>query len=298
MELQIYTNQYPQVKMHFTNPLQYLLYHLPEKKGNYDEAWKLFSNEEFENSLVQFKLAYDMQNPDVLILQAIAICEYQLFKYREALITINKALELQDEPVILQTKASILTELSKKDKDEKLMLIAKSLYEKILIGDRNSTILCNYGNCLYNLKNINDAIRIYEEALGLNPNNAEAWNCLGNAYNEVGLSQNAIKCFDNAQLVNPELMQAVFNKGQTIYTKFRNPILGLEFMLHATHMDKSNTFELEFPYIYFWISEAFLEVGDFQNALQMNSKGLEIYPSDICFNKQRDRIQQVINWCS
>jgi tetratricopeptide (TPR) repeat protein len=274
---------------------KYLLYQIPEKSNKYDEAWRLYFNSDYENALILFKDIYnEKEDNEPLFLNAIAICEYSIYRYKEALISINKALEYINEPQLKLTKASILTELGNERKDDKLLLAAKEIFEEILPSFSNATLLYNYGNCLSNLKKYKEAKFAFEESLKLDPNNERVWNSLGNIYNELTFPQFALNCFDNALTINPELTQAIFNKGQTVFRKFGKAEIGLKIMLESIELDRGKIFELEFPYTYFWIAEAYLNLGDIRNALKMNTKGYNLYPGDNHFINQKDRIKKGI----
>ncbi|MGE3825494.1 MAG: tetratricopeptide repeat protein [Bacteroidia bacterium] len=255
------------------------------------DVWKLYFNKDFEKALILFKQIIKSDENNILVLNAIAVCEYMLYHYKEALISINKAIDLVDDPKLLSTKASILTELGNEAQDDKLLSIAKDLFNEILVHERDAIILYNYGNCLNSLKQYKEAKIAYEESLSFDPNNEKVWNSLGNVYNELKVPQLGLQCFDKALTINPDLVHAIFNKGHTIFKYFGNAELGLNIMLESFKLDTNKTFELEFRYAYFWVAEAYLHLGDIINAIKMNNNGLRIHPTDSFFHLQKERIK-------
>jgi len=69
------------------------------------------------------------------------------------------------------------------------------------------------GNDFINLKRYEDAIKCYDEALKINPEDAFAWNNKGIALDNLGRYDEAIACYDEALKINPEDAFAWYNKG-------------------------------------------------------------------------------------
>ena len=60
------------------------------------------------------------------------------------------------------------------------------------------------------------AIRLYKQALFLEPAFTEAWNNLANAYNAISEPNNALECFNRALAVDPEYGKAMLGKAKTL----------------------------------------------------------------------------------
>lgn len=264
---------------------------IPENTDIETEAWKHFFNKNYDKALTLFKDLLKRDNASSSLHQAASVCEYELFRYKEALISINKSLELKNSVIATLNKASILTEWGKEKDDKEMLSLAISLYQEVLKTNRECSILYNYGNCLMHLKDFIEASRIFSESIEINPNKAEVWNSLGQCKNELKQPQLALQCFDKALSINPDLSQAIFNKGQTIFRVFGHVRLGLNIMLESVEADPDNRHELEFTYVYFWIAEAYLTLRDMDNANMYNSKGLNLNPTDAFFIQQKDRIK-------
>ncbi len=69
------------------------------------------------------------------------------------------------------------------------------------------------GNAHYGAEGFDLAIADYDQAIGLNPGYADAYNNRGNAYNDKGEYDRAIEDYDQAIRLNPNLAYAYSNRG-------------------------------------------------------------------------------------
>ena len=81
------------------------------------------------------------------------------------------------------------------------------------IESKSAEVWFNRGLALHSLGNYDDAIKAYDEAIRLDPNLAEAWNNKGNALGKQGKYDKAINCFDEAIWLDPNLASAWYSKG-------------------------------------------------------------------------------------
>lgn len=266
-----------------------LLYKVPESSSNND-AWELYLNKEFDKALPIFK-DFSKTHDNAIIWNALAVCNYELFHYREALIAINKAIELKSDNILILNKASILTEFGSLNKDQKMLLNAIELYNKLIeSGEVSDTVFFNYSNALKGVGDFEGAERFLVETLKINPNYAQAWKNLGTIYWEFRLHDKEIQCYDKALRIEPNLQEALFSKGVTIFKVYGKTQEGLELMIKSTKI--SDRYMIDFPYAYFWIAEAFLELDRLDLALEWNVKGLDNNPSDEYLLIQNERIKQ------
>jgi len=269
------------------------LYSLPKKSSKKDEniAWDLFLNNQFSKALPELRSIVQDQSKNSLLWNAIAVCEYQLYNYEKALIAINKALGLEHKKDFRYLKASILTELGQKQSDTKILELALDEYQVLMSPDSSSSLLYNYANCLKALKLFEKAKDFYHYSLSLNPNNAECWKNLGSTYRELRAHDLEFQCYDNALSINPNLYEAISSKGITLFKFFGQAEVGLELMLKAEKLDVEKNFENHFIYLYFWIAETYLHLGNIDKAIEWHEKGINISPLDDYFLSQKSRIQ-------
>ncbi|MCU0392073.1 MAG: DUF4365 domain-containing protein [Thermoflexibacter sp.] len=271
---------------------KHLLYTNPKNVKFHDEkqAWNYYYQGNYEKSLSIFNELIKTDNLNALYWNAIAIIYYQLYEYKKALIAINNALNIvKDEQTLLLNKATILTEFGMQNSDSIKMELAKEIYESLDKYKNDYNYYYNYANVLSGLKLYEKAEYNYVKCLELNPNFAEAWKNLGTNYFNTRKHQKEIECYDNALIINPNLPQALFSKGITIFKVYNQVNDGLELMQKAIKNSHNDQLAMSYPHAFFWIAEAYYALKDIQNALNWNDKGLTNNPSDEYLLNQRKR---------
>lgn len=269
-----------------------LLYDIPEK-GKHENVWSLYFDKKFDEALPIFKdLA--KSNKDALILNALAICHYELYQYREALIAINESIALKDSKSLYLNKASILTELGTLNKDKQILLQAIDIYKNLMESDEiTEQLIFNYSNALRAIGDFESAGLLLDEVIQMNPNNAQAWKNLGSIFWEYGMHDKEMECYNKALSIQPDLQEALFSKGVTLFKAFGETENGLELMIRSTKI--SDRFKFDFPHVYFWIAEAYLNLKSIEDAKKWNLLGLDIVPSDKHLLMQKERIEKYDN---
>lgn len=267
-----------------------LLYSFPKITSLNKEAWKLYFENKHEKALVIF---YDLitENPnDALLLEIIAICEFQLFNYQKALIYINKALDIDNNVSFRLNKASILSEQGFANNDElkinQAILIYKSIINENYVSD---TVFYNLGNALSRLGKYQEGIEYYLKALKINPNKPNIWNNLGNSYMNLNLHKLEMECYDKALTINPNLPETLFSKGSSMFKFFGETSESLRLMLKSAEL--TDRYQYDNPYFFFWISEIYLTKNDCINATKWNTSGLNFFPTDKFLITQRENIK-------
>ncbi len=269
------------------------LYEMPKKTGENDELWKLYFDGEYSSVIPMFNKLIKEHGDDSLVYSSLANCYYQGYEYKKALVTINKAIDIESNSSLLFTKASILTEYGQELDDDEMLLMSKDIWEDQLCSQpSDQQLLFNYANNLRALKLNKEAVESYRKALDLEPYRAEAWKNLGSTHHELKEYDLEMICYDNALKINPSLTQALFSKGATLFKVFGKIEEGLEYMLKAVNGDKECSFELSFPHVYLFIAEAYLRLGDLPSATEWHSTGLENNPTDQYFLMQKERIDE------
>lgn len=268
---------------------RHLLYSEPKIDDKNQVAWTAFFDNKFEKALSEFYEIIKENPKNASILEAIALSEYHLFNYQKALISINKALEISNNDSFNLNKASILTEQGIFANDNSKILEAIDIYQKLILGGHISySLFYNYGSALTKLNDYQNSIYYFRQAILLDANKPEVWNNLGNSYMNLGQHQLEMECYDNALQINPDLGETLFSKGSSLFKNFGKVDEGLTLMLQST--EKTNRHEIDNPYVFFWVAEAYLTKNDFENSTKWNSKGLTFFSTDNFLISQKNRI--------
>jgi tetratricopeptide (TPR) repeat protein len=101
-------------------------------------------------------------------------------------------------------------------------LISVSLFSLILLvavfaipawGQTSATDWYFKGMALYNLNKYEESIQAYDQAIALNPRDAEAWNGKGVDLGLLGKYDEALRAFGRATDINSSYAEAWFNAG-------------------------------------------------------------------------------------
>jgi len=241
-------------------------------------AWSFYLSRNYKKAQFFFtELLEDNSTPELW--NALATCQYQIYHYQDALESVNKALQLSPDNVsILGNKACILTEFGIYKNDKLRGLEGKKIFEKIARLEDNYDMHFNYANALTFLEEFEQAELEYKNAISVNSNYAEVWKNLGSLYHKMGKYKKEFECYDKALEIDPEKAEALMSKGTTLFKIYGNPKEALELMLKS--FEVSNDFNKAFIAGYFWISEVYQSLNDYENAGIWTSKGLKVDPGD------------------
>ncbi len=265
---------------------RHLLFNMPEV--NFGEltdieniAWSFYLLGNYEKARFFIQEALN-DRESVALLNALAMCHYELFNYSDALKWINKALKGSSEKSIeiLNSKACILIEYGLQQQDKVKVLEGKRILEDVLTTKitENANTHFNYANALVFLSEFELAEYEYKKALSITPNYTEAWKNLGSLYNKMEKYDRELECYEKALTIDPFKSEALMSKGVTLLKIFQNPKKALPLMLQAYEL--SNDFDKNFLAGYFWISQAYQDLNEFEKALEWTLKGLEVNPGD------------------
>ncbi len=81
----------------------------------------------------------------------------------------------------------------------------------------------NYGNTFYTQGNYSEAIRYYDAALGVEPNNLKAWFNKANSLYMLGRYKEAIECYDKVLSIEPNNQNAIAYKSKAREALALNP---------------------------------------------------------------------------
>jgi len=94
---------------------------------------------------------------------------------------------------------------------------AKAYDEAIRLDPNNADTWYNKGLALYDQGKYDEATKAYDEAIRLDPNNADTWNNKGNSLSHLGKYDDAINAYDEATRLDPNDAYAWYNKGNSLY---------------------------------------------------------------------------------
>jgi tetratricopeptide (TPR) repeat protein len=115
------------------------------------------------------------------------------------------------------------------------------------------------------------AIEEYDQALELNPSDAEAYNNRGLAYSDLGQYERAIQDYDQALDINPQLAEAYINRG-TVYHD-----LG-QYERAIQDYDQALDINPQLAEAYINRGNAYYYLGQYERAIQDYDQALEINP--------------------
>jgi tetratricopeptide (TPR) repeat protein len=132
--------------------------------------------------------------------------------------------------------------------------------EAIRLNPQDAEAHFNRGNAYYALGELERAIEDYDAAIRLNPQLAEVYNNRGNAYTALGEYEHAIANYDEALRLNPEYATAYNNRGFAYYTlsDLERAIADYD---EAIRLDPQNA------NAYYNRGETYFDLGDYERAI-------------------------------
>ena len=246
-------------------------------RDNHNKAWMLYKSGQYETAIVEFKELLKHSEPDIIIYQAIAWCQYSLYRYNEALAYINKALALdKDDIQSLSLKGCILTEDGVRRGIKANLLLARDILKGI--ADKSSEWIAhyNYGNVLQSLGDYEGAMHEFHRSTELNPDQAEVWKNLGSVYFHLHNHEEEINCYDKALALNNRLSEAFISKGVTLLKVFGRKEEAAELIERGIRLDEF--ISLKWPHAWYWLAVAHYENANLREALKHVNTGLSQVP--------------------
>ena len=123
-----------------------------------------------------------------------------------------------------KTKQVAREAINKVNHLEKKLSASISKSDSLLFEHKKETALLrasdsfHKGNNALLTKKYKKAISYYKKTIELRPNDAHAYNNMGNAYKEIGNFDRAIECYDSAISLKPDYASAHYNLG-IVYQK-------------------------------------------------------------------------------
>ena len=143
--------------------------------------------------------------------------------------------------------------------------------QAIRLNPQDAEAYINRGNAYAALGQLERAIQDFDEAIRLNPQYAEAYNNRGNAYDDLGQPQRAIKDYDEAIRLNPEYAKAYYNRGNA-YGSLDQPERAI------IDYDKAIRLDSQLAPSYNNRGLAYAALGQFERAIQDYDEAIRLNP--------------------
>jgi tetratricopeptide (TPR) repeat protein len=253
----------------------------PVPLGNsFERAWQLYLQHRYEAAAAEFHELLKRDGGNLRGWQALSWCQYSLFHYKEALLSINHSLTLKEnDEYSLSMKACILTEDGIQSGDKAKLLLAREIFRQIAPVSNHWTDHYNFGNLLNALGDYEGAKSEFLNAIEQNPGEAEIWKNLGSVYFHLGDNEREIQCYDQALALNSKLSQAYISKGVTLLTIFGKAHEAAQLIERGIEFDES--LALHWPHAWYWLAKAYCSQSKLDEALKHANAGLSIAPSHL-----------------
>ena len=181
------------------------------------DAWKAFNAGLYERAAADFRDFLEEQPEDRRLWQALAWAQYCLYRYDEALASINRALKLKEDSQGTAIRACILAEKGIRAGNRSSLTEARRLFEHIVESQGPTwQSLYNLGNVLDALGEHEGARNYYSQALERRPGEPMILKNLASAYHSLGQHDLEIQCFDEVLEIDPMHPEALVSKGVSL----------------------------------------------------------------------------------
>jgi tetratricopeptide (TPR) repeat protein len=244
---------------------------------SHSTAWQLYQKGDYDAAAVALKQIINASPNHAKAWKALAWCQYSLYRYKEALASINRAIALNSkDKEALSLKASILVESGIDNRDRASIVLALGIFEQIAAGSQRWVDHYNYGNALHALGRNREARREFLRALERDPAQAEVWKNLGTVYFHLDDHEEELKCYEKALTLKPSLVEAMSSKASTLLNVFGRTEEAVALFERAIQVDPEAT--VRWPHIRYWLSLAYFKLGNLKEALSQANSGLDIGP--------------------
>ena len=139
------------------------------------------------------------------------------------------------------------------------------------VGNLEAEAYFNQANQQYDEGNFLGAIKSYDQALHIKPDDHDAWHNRGMALDELGQFEEAIASYDQALQFKPDLHQAWYNRGMALYTlgQFEEAIKSYDQALHFKPDDHD---------AWLYRGAALYTLGQFEEAIASFDQALQFKP--------------------
>lgn len=250
------------------------------------DAWLAFRGEQFERAAVEFReFLSEYGSTDREVLEALAWCQYRLYRYDEALATINRALRVQEGRQARSIRGCILVEKGIRDSDRASLLEGRRMFQLARENSEGPSwlILYNIGNVESALGNHAEAIELYRAALEIDRNQPEVWKNLASAYHLTGEHVTEMECLDQVLSIEPDKVEALVCKGTSLMLDLNKAQEAIPLLERALALQQD--WAVHWPHIWYWTAEAHRQSGNHQRALALADDGLAQEPGSVALKR-------------
>ncbi len=254
------------------------------KLNSYKELQKIFKKNK-NNNLLRYNLAVIQQN---LNLNEEAKINYKYLikvennikaminlyniditeaNYHDALLIINKILNIEQIENVHKDKAFILYKLNRIEESKNICVFYLKKNNKDLVA------LNIIGQCLFNEQNYDQAIKIFKNILQVEPKNLSALNSLGRSYHEKREVKQAEEYFLKALKID-NLSFYVLNNIAGFYREELDYEKAIDYFKKALSINPNNA------YIYNNLAKIYFDLGNHEEAKKNSLKALKMKGDD------------------
>jgi superkiller protein 3 len=151
--------------------------------------------------------------------------------------------------------------------------LAIEYYQKAVAIDPNhAETYHNMGDAYDNLNNYDEAIRCYKKAIDIDPNYAMAYSNMGSAYNNLKYYNEAIRCYKKAIDIEPSDMR--YRNMGLVYGNLKDYKEAIRCYKKAIDIDPN------FAEAYIEMGAAYLRLDDYHETIRCFQKAIDIDPND------------------
>tara|TARA_Y100001970_G_scaffold283841_1_gene399942 strand:- start:1436 stop:3223 length:1788 start_codon:yes stop_codon:yes gene_type:complete len=188
-------------------------------------------------------------------------------KYKEALDTINKILQIKEIDNVHRDKAFVFYKLNRIKESKEICIFYLKKNPKDLVS------LNIIGQCFFHEGKYNESVKIFDKILEIDPKNLSALNSLGRTYHEKREAIKAEKYYLRALEIN-KLSFYVLNNIAGFYREELNYEKAINYYEQALSINPNN------PYIYNNLSKIYFDLKNHKEAKKNSFKAIEMKGDD------------------
>jgi len=238
--------------------------------------WNLVNEGQHEKAIIRLRQIIETPEtselPHHAAWSAMAWSYYKKGAYKEGLRCVEDSIRLKPSAHNKSIKGCLLCEYGLETASRALLVEARSIFESLLPGATDYHVFYDLGNVLTGLDDHIGARDAFREALAFNDKVAEIWKNLGSCYFKLKEHEEELKCYEQALQLNPSLPQALVSKANTLILLFQDYTSALSLFDKA--FDVAPNFAFEWPHVYWWKAFCLFKLERLEEALQIIQVGL------------------------